>query len=53
MATLAALPVSVVLVGTSGNSVTPILPNEYVVLLILVPMAVAAVGLRTWKLRTD
>ncbi|MFI5681333.1 sensor histidine kinase [Streptomyces cellulosae] len=53
MATLAALPVSVVLVGTSGNSVTPIVPNEYIALLILVPMAVAAVGLRTWKLRTD
>ncbi|MFJ6850188.1 sensor histidine kinase [Streptomyces sp. NPDC091271] len=52
-ATLAALPVSVVLVGTSGNAVTPIVPNEYIALLILVPMAVAAVGLRTWKLRTD
>ncbi|MFF3301648.1 sensor histidine kinase [Streptomyces sp. NPDC002908] len=51
-ATLAALPVSVVLVGTSGNSVTPIVPNEYIALLILVPMAGAAVGLRTWKLRT-
>lgn len=53
VATLAALPVAVVLVGTSGNSVTPIVPNEYIALLILVPMAVAAVGLRTWKLRTD
>ncbi|MFH8468457.1 sensor histidine kinase [Streptomyces sp. NPDC017991] len=53
VATLAALPVSVVLVGTSGNSVTPIVPNEYIALLILVPMAVAAVGLRSWKLRTD
>ncbi|MFF0013809.1 sensor histidine kinase [Streptomyces sp. NPDC005374] len=53
VATLAALPVSVVLVGTSGNSVTPIVPNEYIALLILCPMAVAAVGLRTWKLRTD
>ncbi|MER6186899.1 histidine kinase [Streptomyces sp. NPDC001652] len=53
VATLAALPVSVVLVGTSGDSVTPIVPNDYIVLLILVPMAVAAVGLRTWKLRTD
>ncbi|MEU5660887.1 histidine kinase [Streptomyces sp. NPDC047737] len=51
-ATLAALPVSVALVGTSGNSVTPIVPNEYIALLILVPMAGAAVGLRTWKLRT-
>ncbi|MFI2618663.1 sensor histidine kinase [Streptomyces sp. NPDC018584] len=53
VATLAALPMSVVLIGTSGNSVTPIVPNEYIALLILVPMAVAAVGLRTWKLRTD
>ncbi|MFE1557777.1 sensor histidine kinase [Streptomyces sp. NPDC058734] len=53
VATLAALPASVVLVGTSGNSVAPVVPNEYVVLLILVPMAVAALGLRTWKLRSD
>ncbi|MEV0323895.1 histidine kinase [Streptomyces sp. NPDC050659] len=52
-ATLAALPVSVLLVGTSGNSVTPIVPNQYIALLILVPMAGAAIGLRTWKLRTD
>ncbi|MEU2023642.1 histidine kinase [Streptomyces sp. NPDC016469] len=51
--TLAALPLSVALVGTSGNSVTPIVPNEYIALLILIPMAVAAVGLRTWKLRSD
>ncbi|MGW1956085.1 sensor histidine kinase [Streptomyces sp. NPDC001920] len=53
VATLAALPVSVVLIGTSGNSVTPIVPNAYIALLILIPMSVAAVGLRTWKLRTD
>ncbi|MFI6284085.1 sensor histidine kinase [Streptomyces sp. NPDC051018] len=53
LATLVALPVAVVLVGTSGNSLTPIVPNQYIALLILVPMAVAAVGLRTWKLRTD
>ncbi|MYS33257.1 MULTISPECIES: histidine kinase [unclassified Streptomyces] len=53
VATLAALPVSVALVGTSGNSVTPVVPNEYIALLILIPMAVAAVGLRTWKLRSD
>ncbi|CAM5566615.1 histidine kinase [Streptomyces atroolivaceus] len=52
-ATLAALPVSVLLVSASGNPVTPIVPNEYIALLILVPMAVASVGLRTWKLRTD
>lgn len=53
VATLAALPVAVLLVGTSGNSVTPIVPNQYIALLILAPMAGAALGLRTWKLRTD
>ncbi|MFE2294930.1 sensor histidine kinase [Streptomyces sp. NPDC059452] len=53
VAALGALPVSVVLVGTSANSVTPIVPTEHIALLILVPMAVTAVGLRTWKLRTD
>lgn len=53
VATLAALPVSVLLVGTSGNSVTPVVPHQYIALLILVPMAGAALGLRTWKLRTD
>ncbi|MGV9316259.1 sensor histidine kinase [Streptomyces sp. NPDC003691] len=53
VATLVVLPPAIVLVGTSGNAVTPIVPNEYIALLILVPMAVAAVGLRTWKLRTD
>ncbi|MFG3254879.1 sensor histidine kinase [Streptomyces sp. NPDC048172] len=52
-ATLAAIPASVLLVGTSGNSVTPIVPNEYIALLILVPMAGAALGLRTWKRRSD
>ncbi|MGW1228988.1 sensor histidine kinase [Streptomyces sp. NPDC001478] len=53
VATLVALPVAIVLVGSAGNSATPVVPNEYIVLLILVPMALAAVGLRTWKLRTD
>ncbi|MEU1621522.1 histidine kinase [Streptomyces sp. NPDC005722] len=53
VATLGALLSAVVLVGTAGNSVTPIVPNEYIALLILVPMAGAALGLRTWKLRTD
>ncbi|TQL21724.1 sensor histidine kinase [Streptomyces sp. SLBN-134] len=53
VATLAVLPVSVLLVGTSGNAVTPVIPNQYVVPLVLIPMAGAALGLRTWKLRTD
>lgn len=53
LATLVALPVSVLLVGTSVDSVAPVIPNKYVVLLILAPMAGAALGLRTWRLRTD
>ncbi|MFE0426849.1 sensor histidine kinase, partial [Streptomyces sp. NPDC058953] len=52
VATLIALPVAVALVSTSGSSMTPIVPHDYVALLILVPMAMAAVGVRTWKLRT-
>lgn len=43
-ATLAALPVSVLLVGTSGNPVTPIVPHEYIALLILPLTAGAAIG---------
>ncbi|MEV1011044.1 histidine kinase [Streptomyces sp. NPDC049881] len=52
VAALAALPAAVLLVGTSGSPADPVVPNEYIALLILIPMAVAAVGLRTWKLRT-
>ncbi|MEV6399322.1 histidine kinase [Streptomyces sp. NPDC051907] len=52
-ATLATLPVAILLVGTTGNSDTPIVPNQYIALLILVPMGVAALGVRTWRLRTD
>ncbi|WP_411083021.1 sensor histidine kinase [Streptomyces sp. cmx-18-6] len=53
VATFAALPVSVLLVGASGNSVTPIVPYQYVALLILGPMAGAALGLRNWKLQSE
>ncbi|MET8129872.1 histidine kinase [Streptomyces sp. NPDC005065] len=53
MATPAALGVSVLLIGTTGDPVTPIVPNQYIALLILGPMAGAALGLRTWKLRSD
>ncbi len=53
VATLAALTAAVLLVGTSGNSAISTIPNEYVILMILAPMAMAAVGLRTWKLRSD
>ncbi|MER5184535.1 histidine kinase [Streptomyces sp. NPDC002896] len=58
--TLAAVPTAVLLVYTSGastNHVYPyqpgIVPNEYVVLWVLGPLAMAANGLRTWRVRTD
>jgi signal transduction histidine kinase len=58
--TLAAVPAAVLLVYTSGTSTTHvypyqpgIVPNEYVVLWILGPLAMAANGLRTWRVRTD
>ncbi|WP_405623367.1 sensor histidine kinase [Streptomyces sp. NBC_00076] len=58
--TLAAVPTAVLLVYTSGTSTTHvypyqpgIVPNEYVVLWILGPLAMAANGLRTWRVRTD
>ncbi|MDX3312414.1 histidine kinase [Streptomyces sp. ME08-AFT2] len=57
---LVALPTAVLLVYTSGSSTTHvypyqpgIVPNEYVVLWILGPLAMAANGLRTWRVRTD
>lgn len=66
-ATLASLPVAVALVSSAGRtgSVTPpteyvnvvpampIVPTQYAPLLILVPIVVAALGLRAWKQRTD
>ncbi|MEU5346167.1 histidine kinase [Streptomyces sp. NPDC020766] len=58
--TLAAVPTAVLLVYTSGASTTHvypyqpgIVPNEYVALWILGPLAMAANGLRTWRVRTD
>jgi signal transduction histidine kinase len=66
-ATLASLPVAVLLVSWVGDAgsvapptqyvnvapAVPIVPTQYAPLLILVPIVVAALGLRAWKLRTD
>ncbi|MFI6941521.1 sensor histidine kinase [Streptomyces sp. NPDC050418] len=59
VATLAALPVTVFVIGTDEQQRTmgqlagpPVVPTQYVPLLILVPLVFAAHGLRTWKLRT-
>ncbi|MFE3856757.1 sensor histidine kinase [Streptomyces griseorubiginosus] len=57
VATLASLPVLVLTVAgdTDGVMVSPStpVPNQYVPLLILVPLLMATVGLRTWMLRAD
>ncbi|MET8982734.1 histidine kinase [Streptomyces sp. NPDC004539] len=56
-ATLVGLLVLVLAVAgdTDGVMVSPStpVPNQYVPLLILVPLLVATLGLRTWRLRTD
>ncbi|WP_327358360.1 sensor histidine kinase [Streptomyces sp. NBC_01304] len=58
-ATLATLAVTVTAVGTDDHTRImgvmarpPIVPTQYVPLLILIPLIFAAHGLRTWKLRT-
>ncbi|XVS62325.1 sensor histidine kinase [Actinosynnema sp. CA-299493] len=50
---LASLLVAVLVVAVFRDSELPVVPNEYVPLLVLVPLIVAANGLRTWKVRTD
>ncbi|WP_043668593.1 sensor histidine kinase [Streptomyces xylophagus] len=57
--TLASLAVVVALISRSGRAgppdpyfyVAPTVPTQYVPLFISVPIVVAAIGLRTWKLR--
>nr|WSY56730.1 histidine kinase [Streptomyces sp. NBC_00886] len=57
--TLASLAVVVALISRSGRGgppspylyVAPTVPTQYVPLLISVPIVVAAIGLRTWKIR--
>ncbi|MFI9008065.1 sensor histidine kinase [Actinosynnema sp. NPDC053489] len=49
----AGLAALVLAVGVVRDSELPVVPDEYVPLLVLVPLIVAANGLRTWKIRTD
>ena len=57
--TLASLTVAIVLISRSGATgppnpyvyVAPTVPTQYVALFISAPLVVAAIGLRTWKLR--
>jgi signal transduction histidine kinase len=53
LATLATLLVTALSVTAFRDSVVPVVPDQYAALLVLVPIAVAAHGLRTWKVRTD
>ncbi|WP_405607711.1 sensor histidine kinase [Streptomyces sp. NBC_01508] len=51
--TLVSLPAAVLLVSRVRDGVAPTVPDQYVPLLISAPIVVAAIGLRTWKLRAD
>lgn len=51
--TTASIPVALLVLNGVRAAEVPTVPNEYVPMLILIPLAVAAGGLRTWKLRAD
>ncbi|MEV7405498.1 sensor histidine kinase [Streptomyces sp. NPDC091267] len=53
MPTTASIPVALLVLNGVRAAEVPTVPNEYVPLLILIPLAAAAGGLRTWKLRAD
>ncbi|GAB3145188.1 sensor histidine kinase [Micromonospora sonneratiae] len=53
VATLVSMPVMVLAAGSLTGAELPTVPNQYVPLFILVPLTVAANGLRTWRQRTD
>ncbi|MBB5958134.1 signal transduction histidine kinase [Saccharothrix tamanrassetensis] len=44
---------AVLSVGRFSDSPLAVVPNDYIPLMLMVPIAVAANGLRTWKIRTD
>ncbi|MEU6149089.1 histidine kinase [Actinosynnema sp. NPDC047251] len=53
VATLLGVGSAVAAAYALGDSRLPAVPQEYLALLIVVPIAFAANGMRTWKLRTD
>ncbi|MBB4960933.1 sensor histidine kinase [Micromonospora polyrhachis] len=53
IATLVSMPVMVLAAGSLTGAGLPTVPNRYVPLLVLLPITVAANGLRTWRQRTD
>lgn len=50
---LASVPVALLVLNGAGAVDVPTIPDEYVPLLVLIPLAIAANGLRTWNLRAD
>jgi signal transduction histidine kinase len=53
IATLASMPVMFLAAGSLTGAELSTVPDQYVPLLILVPITIAANGLRTWRQRTD
>ena len=51
--TLASLAAAVVVAGLGTDDIVPTVPSQYAPFLVLVPIIVAANGLRTWKFRVD
>ncbi|MEU6379338.1 histidine kinase [Streptomyces sp. NPDC046909] len=52
-ATLAGLSLALLVLASIGESGVPTVPEEYVSLLVLLPLATAAYGMRTWRARAD
>lgn len=50
---LVSLPVALLVLGNLPDGATSTVPDEYVPVLVLVPLAFAANGLRTWRLRNE
>ncbi|GAB3142762.1 hypothetical protein GCM10027290_17920 [Micromonospora sonneratiae] len=53
VATLASLPAAALAVGVFQDSALPTVPSRYAPFLILIPIALAANGVRAWKHRVD
>ncbi|MET8164512.1 histidine kinase [Streptomyces sp. NPDC005329] len=52
-ATLAGLPLALLVLASIGDAGVPAVPERYVPLLVLLPLAMASYGMRTWRARAD
>ncbi|MET7651883.1 MULTISPECIES: histidine kinase [unclassified Streptomyces] len=53
VATLGSLPLALLVLASIGDAGVPAVPEAYVPLLVLLPLATAAYGMRTWRARAD